>query len=171
MTDLHTDFETLLGLLDMQMNVNRRLLALAEEQRHSIIKNEVEKLDGLVRRQAGELKQLSALEKKRLTAVTQMRSALNLQDQPFTLSSLLPYAPKEQQQTLQSLLTEFTALLNELKEANDTNKLLLQTNIELNELMLNLLADNVDPLNNIYGEDGRAAEDGPAGPSLFDHQI
>jgi flagellar biosynthesis/type III secretory pathway chaperone len=171
MSGLHADFEALVSLLDMQMNVNRQLLKLAEEQRQSIIKNEVDKLDSLVRRQSAQLRQLNALEKKRLAAVVCLQTALNLPDQPCSLSELLPYAPPKERQNLEKLLEEFADLLHKLKEANNTNKLLLQTNIELNDLMLNLLADNVDPLNNFYGEDGKAAGEGPSGPSIFDHQI
>ena len=171
MPDRHADFEPLLSLLNMQMNVNRQLLVIAEEQRQSIIKNEVEKLDDQVRRQATQIKQLAALEKKRLGATANLHVVLNLPDSFLKLSELIPYALPEQQQNLQSLLDEFVGLLKKLKEANHTNRFLLQTNIELNELMLNLLADNADPLNNLYCEDGSKAGEAPVGPNLFDHQI
>jgi flagellar biosynthesis/type III secretory pathway chaperone len=171
MPTIEADFVPLLSLLDIQMNMNRQLLTLAEEQRHIIIENEVEKLDTLVKQQSTQLKRLAALEKKRLGLIANLCVTLNLPDQPVVLSNLIPYAPPKQQQDLQNLLIRFSALLEKLKEANNINKLLLQTNIELNELMLCLLTDSADPLNNLYCEDGSKAEEVPAGASLFDHQI
>jgi len=165
------DFAPLLSLLDMQMNVNRQLLSLADEQRQVIIKNDVGKLDTLVRRQSAQLKQLAMLERKRLDATANLHISLNLQNRPLVLSDLISYAPPNQQLNIQVLLDEFASLLEKLKDANNSNKLLLQTNIELNELMLYLLTDNTDPLNNLYCEDGSKAQEGPAGPGLFDHQI
>jgi flagellar biosynthesis/type III secretory pathway chaperone len=171
MTDTYADFEPLHSLLGMQLKVNQQLLALAEEQRRSIIENETEKLDGLVQRQAAQLRQLAALEKKRLDFTAHLPAALGLPERPLTLSELIAYAEPAQQPGLRSLLEEFADLLARLKEANNTNKLLLQTNIELSELMLSLLADNADPLNNLYRGDGSKAEEAPPGPSLFDHQV
>ncbi|MCL1975863.1 MAG: flagellar protein FlgN [Firmicutes bacterium] len=165
------DLEPLLSLLNMQMNINRQLLVLAKEQQQSIINNETDKLDDAVRRQFGELKQLTILEKKRLAAVTAIQADLGIPSKALTLNELIPYAQPYQQILLQNLLGEFTDLLNELKEINNTNKLLLQTGIELNDLMLSLLTDNVDPLNNLYCGDGSEAKEGPVEPSLFDHQI
>ena len=171
MADTNADFEPLLSLLGLQMKVDQQLLTLAEEQRHSIIENEVDKLDSLVKQQSALLRQLTMLEKKRLASADHLHSVLGLPARPFTLSELIPYAPTAQQPSLRSLLEEFAALLSQLKEANATNKLLLQTNIELNELMLGLLADSVDPLNNFYCGDGSKAEETLIGPSLFDHQV
>ena len=165
------DFEPLLNLLGLQMRLHRQLLTLAEEQRQSIIKNALSELEAQVKRQLVLLKQISALEKKRLNTAAGLQLALNLSPRPLTFSDLIPYAPPAQQQSMQELLDEFAALISKLKEANATNRLLLQTNMELNDLMLNLLADNVDPLNNLYCEDGSKAGEGPAGPSLFDHQV
>ncbi|MCL1816349.1 MAG: flagellar protein FlgN [Clostridiales bacterium] len=167
---IHADFEPLACILGMQLNANQHLLALVEEQRHSIINNEIDKLDALVRQQAGQLRQLTALEKKRLDATANLHVALNLDDRPYTLSELIKYAPKDRQANLKSLLDEFAALLEKLKDANNTNKMLLETNMELNDLMLNLLADTIDPINNIYCGDGQTVEERLAGPSLFDHQ-
>ena len=171
MTNKYVDFEPLLSLLGMQLNTNRQLLALAEEQRQSIITNDLEKLGSVVRRQTAQLSQLNALEKKRLLAVDDLQISLASPERAFTLGELIAYAPPNQQQSLHSLLEEFADLLHKLKEANDVNNMLLRTNIELNELMLNLLMDNIDPLNIIYCEDGSKAEAGPAEPSLFDQQV
>jgi len=164
-------FEPLLTLLDMQMNVNRQLLMLAEEQRQSIINNQVEKLDALVKQQSALLRQLTGLEKKRLEAAANLHACLGLPDRLFTLSELIPYAPPQQQPGLHSLLNEFASLLTKLKDTNDANKLLLQTNIDLNDLLLNLLSDDEAPLNNLYRVDGRKAAENPATPNLFDHQV
>ena len=171
MPQISVDFDPLFTLLDSQMSINRQLLMLAVEQRQSIIDNNLENLDDLVRKQSGELMQLANFEKKRLAAVAQIKKEIGLPDRTLALSELIFYALPNQKQRLQNLIDEFAALLNELKEINNTNKLLLRTGIELNELLINIFTENGSPLNNLYRGDGSKAEEGPVGPSIFDHQI
>jgi len=171
MSAKEADFTSLLSLLNQQLELHHELLAIGEEQRQHIIANRTEELDSLVRQQAERLKKLTALEKKRLVVTGELHKDLQLAERTFTLSELIPYATTAQQRELTSLLNDFAPLLEKLKLSNETNKMLLQTNIELNELMLSLLADTADPLNNLYRGDGSEAAEGPAGPSLFDHQV
>jgi len=165
------DFQPLLSLINIQLELNRNLLSLAQQQKECLIKNDVDTLDSLVRKQTTLVKQLAALERKRLDTAAGLKKALQLEKRPYTLGEMAQYAPKEQKEEAERVLNEFSTVLKALKDANDTNKLLLDTNIELNEMMLSMFVENDDPLNNLYHGDGSKAADTPTNPSLFDHNI
>lgn len=170
MSDHHADFEPIHALLEQQLAQYTKLLALAEEMRECMINLNVETLEKLVRAQTVQLRQIEALEKKRLSATEALYAALKLSG-PRTLTELIPYAAGAEQAELQKLRDAFAELIPQLTAANAANKALLQTNMDLNEMMLNLITDPEDPLNNFYGSDGSESEGKISSPSIFDQQI
>lgn len=169
MPDYPADFGPLSSLLKQQLEQYTRLLTLAEEMKGSLTDHNIETLEKLVRAQTTQLKQLELLEKKRFAATEALCAALKLNGAP-TLAELIPYAGA-QQQDLQQLHQEFARLMPKLTAVQSANKALLHTNVELNDMMLNLMSEPEDPLNNFYGADGNEAEERIVSPSIFDQQI
>lgn len=170
MFDHNVDFEPVSELLRQQLSQYTKLLSLAEEMRDCLVAGDVETLEKLTRAQTTQLKQIDLLEKKRLAAAESLFSALEVSG-PRNLTELIFYAEGARQAELQGLKSGFTELLQQLATVQAANKALLQTNLDLNDMMLDLMSAPEDPLNNFYGADGSEPEERIVSPSIFDQNI
>ena len=158
----------LCNLLQEQKEVLGNMLKLAKEERQIIIDGESDKLEGVIRLELKELNKLGAIEKKRLALHKIIAVELGLPDEDITVTKIAENAQPDERSALKKLQTELMPIIEEHTAINAENRELIKSHIEYSESMLELMVDSEDPLNNMYGDDGKAAPDKKKSTGLYD---
>jgi len=158
----------LCALLQEQKEVLGNMLKLAKEERQIIIGGESEKLEGIIRLELKELNKLGAIEKKRLALHRVIAAELGLQDDDITVTKIAEKAQPDERDAIKKLQTELMPLIDEHAAVNAENRELIKSHIEYSETMLELMVGSEDPLNNMYGGDGRSAPERKKSTGLYD---
>jgi flagellar biosynthesis/type III secretory pathway chaperone len=149
----------LCALLEEQKDVLGRMLELAKDERQIIIKGESDKLEDVIRLELKQLNKLGAIEKKRLELHKIIAVQLGLPDEDITVSGIASIAAPDESEKIKRLQTELMSIIEEHTAVNNENRELIKSHLEYSETMLDLMVDSEDPLNNMYGGDGKAAPD------------
>ena len=155
-------------LLHEQKEALGNMLKLAKEERQIIIDGESEKLEDVIRLELRELNKLGAIEKKRLALHKVIAVELGLPDDEITVSSIAEKAEPDEQESIRKLQMELMPLIEEHAAVNMENRELIKAHVEYSETMLELMVGSEDPLNNMYGGDGKAASDRKRSTGLYD---
>jgi len=158
----------LCALLQEQKEVLGNMLELAKEERQIIINGESEKLENVIRLELKELNKLGAVEKKRLALHKVIAAELGLQEDEITVSNIAEKAQPEEREAIKKLQIELMPIIEEHAAINMENRELINAHMEYSETMLELMVDSEDPLNNMYGDDGRATPDKKKTTGFYD---
>jgi len=155
-------------LLQEQKDVLGNMLQLAKEERQIIINGESDKLESVIRLELKELNKLGAIEKKRLALHNIIAAELGFkEDEDITVSKIAEKAEPEEHDAIKKLQTELMPIIEEHTAINLENRELIKAHMEYSETMLELMVDSEDPLNNMYGGDGKAAPDRKKSTGLY----
>jgi len=154
-------------LLQEQKEVLGNMLELAKEERQIIIGGESDKLENVIRLELKELNKLGAIEKKRLALHAVIADELAL-DGDITVSKIADKAEPEEQAAIKTLQKDLMPLIEEHAVINKENRELIEAHMEYSETMLELMVGSEDPLNNMYGGDGKAAPDRKKTTGFYD---
>jgi len=147
----------LCALLQEQKAVLMNLLELSKEERQIIIKAESDKLEDVIRLELRELSKLGTIEKKRMELHKTIAAELGLAEDQITVTNIAEKAEPDERDAIRKLQTELMPLIEEHAALNAENRELIKQHIEYSNVMLELMVGSEDPLNNMYGGDGRAA--------------
>ena len=155
-------------LLQEQKDVLGNMLQLAKEERQIIINGESDKLESVIRLELKELNKLGTIEKKRLALHNIIAAELGFkEDEDITVSKIAEKAEPEEHDAIKKLQTELMPIIEEHTAINLENRELIKAHMEYSETMLELMVDSEDPLNNMYGGDGKAAPDRKKSTGLY----
>ena len=158
----------LCNLLQEQTIVLGSMLELAKEEREIIIAGDSEKLENVIRFELKELNKLGAIEKKRLALHKIIAEEMGLQDDELTVSKIAEKAQPHEREEIKALQIVLVPLIEEHASVNMENRELIKAHIEYSETMLELMVGSEDPLNNMYGGDGRAAPERKKAKGFYD---
>jgi len=154
-------------LLQEQKEVLGNMLELAKEERQIIVGGESDKLENVIRLELKELNKLGAIEKKRLALHSLIAAELALEGD-ITVSKIAEKAEPGEREAIKKLQNDLMPLINEHAAINKENRELIEAHMEYSNTMLELMVDSEDPLNNMYGGDGKAAPDRKKTTGLYD---
>jgi len=162
-------FTDLCTLLQEQKDVLESMLRLAKEERQIIIDGESGNLEGVIRLELKELNKLGAIEKKRLALHKVIATELGFnEDEEVTVSKIAEKAEPDEHDAIRALQAELIPIIEEHAAINLENRELIKSHLEYSETMLELMVGSEDPLNNMYGGDGRAAPDRKKSTGFYD---
>jgi flagellar biosynthesis/type III secretory pathway chaperone len=147
----------LCALLQEQKAVLENMLILSKEERQIIIAGESDKLEAVIRLELKELSKLTSIEKKRMALHKVIASELSLPENELTVSKIAENAQPDEKEAIRKLQTELMPMLEEHATINKENRQLIESHIEYSKTMLELVVGTEDPLNNMYGGDGKSS--------------
>ena len=156
------------SLLAEQKEVLGNMLALAKEEQQIIISGESDKLESIIRLELKELNKLGAVEKDRLALHKVIAAELGLKDDDITVSKITEKVEPDEREAIRKLQAELIPLIEEHSAVNMENRELIKSHIEYSETMLQLMVGSEDPLNNMYGGDGKAAPERKKATGFYD---
>jgi len=159
----------LCALLQEQKDVLGNMLELAKQERQIIVGGESDKLEGVIRLELKELNKLGSIEKKRLALHDIIATELGFRDdEEITVSKIAERAQLDEHNAIKKLQAELMPIIEEHAAINMENRELIKSHLEYSETMLELMVGSEDPLNNMYGGDGKALRDRKKATGLYD---
>lgn len=155
-------------LLSEQKTLLENMLVMAREEQQIIIRGESEKLEDIVRKELRELSKLGAAEKKRTTLHKAIAAELGMPAEELTVTAIAERAEPDERTAIVKLQKELTELISQHTTLNLENRDLIEAHMDYSETMLDLMVGVEDPLNNFYGDDGKASPDKKKTTGLFD---
>jgi len=158
----------LCAILQEQKAVLKNMLELAKEERQIIIGGESDKLENVIRLELKELNKLGAIEKRRTELHQTIASEFAIPESELTVTKIAENAQPDERAAIRKLQEELTPLIAEHTAINKENRGLIEAHIEYSQTMLELMVGVEDPLNNMYGGDGRESPNRKKSTGLFD---
>jgi flagellar biosynthesis/type III secretory pathway chaperone len=125
-------------------------------------------LEDVIRLELRELSKLGAIEKKRMELHKKIAEEFGLTGEELTVSKIAENAEPDECEVIRKLQKELVPLIEEHAAINMENRQLIEAHMEYSETMLALMVGSEDPLNNMYGGDGRAAPEKMKATGFFD---
>ncbi|HLK57574.1 MAG TPA: flagellar protein FlgN [Chthonomonadaceae bacterium] len=129
---------TLRRLLQQELTLGKRLVALAEEESAAIVAGDVSRLNALAMEQRRRVEEQQALETVRIGVTRELAWKHGIERYP-TLSILLPTLPAQEQQAMKRLRQELLETEEELKRLNSRNAQLLTQALDFVEFSIKAL--------------------------------
>lgn len=119
----------LIQSLAQVLKSQQRLNEIALEKTELLKKNEVKKLEELLKKEELEIHLLEQTERKRLAAVTEFMNQNGIEAEDTTMSALLPYLTGNDKERFEKLQMKLVEELVELKERNELNEQLTKQSL------------------------------------------
>ena len=152
------------AILGRQIGLHRRMLAIAESKRESILKGNIETLEKAVDEEKKLVAEIEEEEKKRLAVMPMVRRGLGLPEGEDKLSDLIERIPEAARSKLPAIRAELKDVIEECRRKTRHNAELLKASLAHVESFLKSVAEASNPDVN-YGKDGKK---GFGGPTLLD---
>lgn len=130
---MNRTWDRLTWIMERHLEFHQTLLSMAQEKTDVLIANEVDALLGIVGEEDAIIKKIHTLEEER----KQILERLGQKDDD-RFNHLLEKAPHEKKEELRGLREDLLHTLNELKEKNERNAILINESLELNEFSIQL---------------------------------
>jgi len=165
---MRNSLDKLCSLLIEQKEVLNNMLTLAKEEQQIIISGESDKLENIIRLELKELNKLGAIEKNRLALHKNIAAELGISEDNITVTIIADKAEPDERTAIKKLQSELMPLIEEHTAVNKENRELIKAHVEYSETMLDLMVGSEDPLNNMYGVDGKAAPERKKATGFYD---
>lgn len=158
----------LCSILQDEKAVVADLLELAKEEREIVVSGESDKLEDIIRLQIKQLNKIGALEKKRTEVNRVISLETGIPEANMTITAILETADPNERAKLMPLQKQLTDMVEQHVAINTENRELIKSHVEYTDTMLELIVGAEDPLNNMYGGDGRAAAERKKSTGFYD---
>jgi flagellar biosynthesis/type III secretory pathway chaperone len=155
-------------ILGEQKEALTTMLKLAKEERDVLVSGESEKLEAIIRLELKEISRLGAIEKTRVESCFRLAEALNIPTENITVTKIAEAANPDEREEITKIQKELMDIIDEHAKVNKENRQLIATHIEYSQTMLELMVGVEDPLNNMYGGDGKSTSDIKRSTGLYD---
>lgn len=161
----------LIDVLKNEYTIYQQLIPIANEKTQVIVKNDIIALQEITNREQDAVDQIHLMEKKREEILVNIGTVINRKPEALNFSILIQIMenqPKEQKE-ISELHDNLKAMIHNLVEINNRNKLLIQQSLEMIEFNMNFIqSTRMSPGNNTYTK-GAAEYGAPAfGTGMFD---
>lgn len=130
-------WDGLIKLLQSHLDYHQIMLQIADEKKEALIANEVDHLLSILEREEGVAKRMQELEEERKRAL----QSLGI-DNKISFQKFLDSAPEEKKEDLSLLRAHLLKTLEVLKEKNETNAMLINESLDLNEFSIQLFTNS-----------------------------
>lgn len=145
--------DELIGVLDEECNVYRRLVPIAEEKTRVIVRNDLSSLQEITSEEQAAIGSISTLERKRDQIMENIRTVINRKTGEFTLKTLIGLLEKQpkEQKALSIIHDNLKDTIQRLVEINNRNTSLIKQSLEMIEFNMNFIqSTRMSPGNNTY---------------------
>lgn len=140
--------------LNKQIDLYNDLLAIEIEKKNFIVVNDLDTLATMNTVENTIISKINRLDKKRLETVRDMCDVLSLDIKTFTLSNLCDALKmQEDKDAVLEIREKLNALMEELKKANNANKVLIEASLDYINFSLNAIKSIQEPMQTGYEND------------------
>lgn len=144
----------LISILTVEKKLYTELTNLAHDKQKVIINNNVEQLADFLKKEQELIDEIESTEKERRNAVIGLCNELNISEKELSFSKLREYLDTSSRIKLDEFKKSLLVILEELHETNETNRMLIEEAMRLNDYSIRLLAQATTPISPIYSKEG-----------------
>lgn len=163
--------EELIDTLGKEYEIYQQLVPIEEEKTQVIVKNDLNSLQMITAREQQTVDQISMLEHKRESVMSDIRVVISRKSGDLnlkTLIALLGKQPKEQK-ALSVLHDNLDSIIKNLVRINNQNNSLIQQSLEMIEFSMNFIqSTRMVPGNNTYTNRASQYDAQTLGTGMFD---
>lgn len=150
----------LIRVLSLEKQLYEELTELAKAKQQVIIDNDVDKLTGYLSDEEQLIKEIEDIERKRRQVVVKLCTKLDISDKELSFSKLREYLDEQAKTQLDEFKTSLLEVLEELLSVNETNRMLVEEAMKLNDFTLRLFTQAIKPSISTYDKSGDDTEKG-----------
>ena len=163
--------EELVDVLEKEADFYQQLILMSNEKTQVIVRNDVMALQEITEKEQLIIEQVSALERKRVEIMDNIKIVINRKSASLnlkTLIGLLDKQPKEQNE-LSILHDRLNNSIHRLIEINNRNKSLIVESLDMIEFNMNVIQGSKMALgDNTYTKNAGQYNGQPSGSGMFD---
>lgn len=158
----------LCSILQEEIEVVAETLNLAKQEQDIIVAGEAGNLENIIKLEIKQLNKLGQLEKQRTELHKVFALEMGVSEEETTISRILESSDQNEKLKLAPIQEELRALVTQHTAVNAENRELIKAHMEYSDTMLGLMVGAEDPLNNMYGGDGRAKDERRKSTGFYD---
>lgn len=150
----------LIQILNTEKELYIELTELAQEKQDAIVNNEVEELAECLKKEDSLILEIEEAGRERRNVVIALCNELDINDKELSFTQLREFINEDARKYLDHLKQNLLEVLDRLHQINETNKLLIEQSLSINEYTLGLLTQvrNAQPTYTKEGSDYRPSE-------------
>lgn len=137
-------FESVVGLLQEEVEAHRRLLELAREEQRALVRGDIAELQRVVAAQEEVVGQVRGLERARMQLLELLAERVERPVEHLSLRELVAACPPDVGQRLEEQREQLVGVLQELADVNKANALLVRAHLEYVQHLAALLGQAAD---------------------------
>ena len=141
---------SLINVLKKEYKYHQKLCETARAKKEVIIENKIKDLSEIIEKEKVLLSDLNELEDNRSQYLDLISTEYNLESNPPQYNILKKELDSSQKNELKDIREKLLKVIEELQSINQENKILLEEAIKLNNFSFELIANSLEPENNIY---------------------
>ncbi len=152
--------ENLTNLLGEEIERLKGLLLLCEEEKKSLVAEDIHSLNRENRAQEELISRLREVERARVKVTEEIGKSLDLPGEGFSLSELLPHLEEPYSTRLKQMGDRLRQYLERIKSINRTNALLLANSLRIIQKKVSFLTKIGEGDDTLYCQEGRISPRG-----------
>lgn len=147
-------FSALQNVMQQEVDEYTRMLALADEKKDALIKNDTGMLDLVVAKEWAVLKTIKQLEAQRESLIERAEALCHRPKGSMRLSDMISIVRDDMRSDFIRIKSELSELVLNLKGKNAANKVLVETHLQYATFCVNLLSGSLNASLNTYSNSG-----------------
>lgn len=144
----------LIRVLSVEKDLYSQLAELAHAKQKVIISNDVETLAEYLKEEQELIDNIEDVERDRRNAVIGLCNSLDISEKELSFSKLREYLDASSKAKLDQFKTSLLRILEELHNTNETNRMLIEEAMRINDFTVRVLTQATAPINPTYSKVG-----------------
>lgn len=150
----------LIRVLGLEKQLYQELTELAKAKQRVIIDNDIERLTAHLQDEEQLIKEIEEIERERRQVVVGLCTKLDISDKQLSFSRLREFLDEPAKTKLDEFKISLLEVLEELLAINETNRMLVEEAMKINDYTLRLFAQAMKPPVSTYDKSGDDTEKG-----------
>ncbi len=133
----------LTSLLEEELSLYTKLCNLSLEKKEAVLKNNTDLLARIIGEERPLIVEAERLESKRLAEVAKIAQMVGLKESDLKLSDLKAFFSEEEFRPLEEKARDLKAVLEKLKEINETNRYLVESTLKYISYLIDALMNSL----------------------------
>lgn len=153
--DSHSDYITMLNILEKEKDVYQTLLNLLKEKQSCVIQGKVDALRSLIMQEKKTINNSVEVAQERVDFINEFCERRNIKGVNIPLKDFVGFSPEPEKSKMENLRYDLKNILNEIKTVNRQNENLLQFSIDHVRQMTNIFLHSGKEEMNMYSFKGK----------------
>ncbi|MCK4257405.1 MAG: flagellar protein FlgN [Halanaerobiales bacterium] len=144
----------LLRVLAVEQGLYEELAVWAQKKQEVIIANDIDELAKCLKEEQELIEKIETVEKERRQSILGLSTVLNISEKELSFSKIRDFIDERSKEKLEQFRISLLQTLEKLNKTNDTNKMLIEEAMHINDFTIRTLTLATSPSSSTYGRKG-----------------